>query len=97
MTSRSTAELIAVLRFDDGISTPTFGDLAEAADRLTELDAEVGTLKQQIAAAASLAEGYGRYDGAHHKMWVIDQMLRELLDVDYERVVSRGWDEGIAP
>ena len=49
---------------------------------------------------------YGMFDGSHHKMWVIDQMLRVLLgeerynlfvaeynkDEDYE-----DWDVGIAP
>jgi hypothetical protein len=52
----------------------------------------------------------GQYDGAHHKMWVIDQIVRIITGDDYEAWVTwfRGeedeygdfeysWDEGIAP
>jgi len=49
----------------------------------------------------------GGFDGGHHKMWVIDQMIRILAD-DYEAWVTEyrdgedgpetyDWDEGIAP
>ena len=55
--------------------------------------------------ALDLAWTYGQIDGSHHKMWVIDQMVRTLCgseeeykkwlakynDADYE------WDCGIAP
>lgn len=30
--------------------------------------------------AVQIATRYGMDDGAHHKMWVIDQMLRALTD-----------------
>lgn len=59
----------------------------------------------KITEATNLALQFGMIDGAHHKQWVIDQMLRILngekydeiikehnLDEDYEK-----WDEGIAP
>lgn len=47
-------------------------------------------------------------DGDHHKMWLIDQMVRELTGEDYSAWVARyeegedgphtySWDEGIAP
>jgi len=46
----------------------------------------------------------GAVDGAHHKMWAIDQALRILLEDDYEQVIRNyeqdgeySWDEGIAP
>lgn len=56
--------------------------------------------------AIGIAERYGAIDFAHHKQWVIDQMVRTLLgpsryaewvhalnsDPDYA-----AWDEGIAP
>lgn len=58
--------------------------------------------------AIDIALEYGQTDGAHHKMWVIDQMLRALTGDDYDRIItdyctgSDGpdtywWDEGIAP
>jgi len=50
----------------------------------------------------------GQIDGAHHKTWVIDQALRELLQEKYEATIKQYmqgedgqntyyWDEGIAP
>lgn len=30
------------------------------------------------------AERYGMYESAHHKQWVIDQMLRRLLGDAYD-------------
>lgn len=58
--------------------------------------------------AIELAVRYGGIDGAHHKAWVIDQMVRILAGDEYENVVRDAkagedgtetyeWDEGIAP
>ena len=49
--------------------------------------------------AVEIAIDYGQYDGAHHKQWVIDQMLRKLLDDKYYEVIEKvpDWDTGIAP
>lgn len=60
--------------------------------------------------ALQVAAQYGQIDGAHHKAWVIDQMVRELLGTldsyeEWVRLYSEGedgpdtyaWDEGIAP
>lgn len=60
--------------------------------------------------AIDIALEYGQTDdGGHHKMWVIDQMLRALTGDDYDRIISNyckgpigtddyyWWDEGIAP
>ncbi len=48
-----------------------------------------------------LAVEYGGYDGAHHKDWVIDQMLRRLMEPErYKKMVEAcggSYDEGIAP
>ena len=53
-----------------------------------------------------VAQRFGSIDGAHHKQWVIDQMLRSLLvKEDYEDWVKEvnkdpendPWDVGIAP
>jgi len=62
----------------------------------------------RIDAALALAIQYGQIDGAHHKTWVIDQMVRALAGGMYPAVVAEhnrgedgpdtyGWDEGIAP
>lgn len=66
-------------------------------------------LNDRINKALEMAEA-GAFDGAHHKMWVIDQMVRILCGSDeaYEKWVTDfcdgedgpetyWWDEGIAP
>lgn len=58
--------------------------------------------------ALRVALEYGNIDGSHHKMWVIDQMVRRLTGDDYDKWVAEAkagadgpntyaWDEGIAP
>ncbi len=52
-----------------------------------------------------LAEKYAGIEGDHHRMWVIDQMIRLLLGDKYDQWVamynsaqdSDDWDTGIAP
>ena len=62
----------------------------------------------QIMTALDAAFNWGQIDGDHHKMWVIDQMLRILCGKDYDAVIARAcdgedgpntyeWDIGIAP
>ena len=36
----------------------------------------------------TLIEEYGSIDGGHHKQWMIDQILRELLGDSYEKWVT---------
>ena len=66
------------------------------------------SLKQRIDDALHVAFHYGSFDGDHHKMWVIDQMVRALTGKKYEKWVAEFqdgedgpetylWDEGIAP
>ena len=68
------------------------------------------TPSDRIARALELAVRYGGIDGAHHKAWVIDQMVRALVgnESKYETLVADAcsgedgpntysWDEGIAP
>ena len=38
------------------------------------------TDKEKIHKAVKIAWQYAQYDGSHHKMWVIDQMVRALLE-----------------
>ena len=63
---------------------------------------------ERIKKALELAWSYGQIDGAHHKMWVIDQMVRALLGEEkYQEFVEVyetpygdeywEWDTGIAP
>ena len=65
-------------------------------------------LEGKIEKAVNLAFNFGWVDGDHHKMWVIDQMLRVLLDKEYDSAVAEfcdgddgpdtyEWDTGIAP
>lgn len=66
------------------------------------------TLEERIENAITVAVQYGGIDGAHHKAWVIDQMVRWLAGNRYEQIVAEAkagedgpntydWDEGIAP
>jgi hypothetical protein len=65
---------------------------------------------ERVKDALQIAHAYGGCDGAHHKMWTIDQMVRVLLGggAAYRRWVTayqRGedgpetylWDEGTPP
>lgn len=67
-----------------------------------------GTLQQRVEGALQVAFEFGNYDGAHHKMWVIDQMVRALTGDQYEEWVEKFnsgpdgpdtylWEEGISP
>ena len=62
----------------------------------------------RILAALEIAWRYAANDGAHHKDWVIDQMVRLLAKDKYEHFVQKHnegedgpntyeWQEGIAP
>jgi hypothetical protein len=65
------------------------------------------TAKAKIESAMTFIERFGGIDGAHHKQWVIDQVVRVLVD-DYADWVTEmkagedgpytySWDVGIAP
>ena len=71
---------------------------------------ELETLQERADHALAIAFDHGGGDEAHHKAWVIDQMVRALLpgeDEYTEWVRARrdgedgpetyAWDEGIAP
>jgi hypothetical protein len=62
----------------------------------------------RIQQAVELALNYGQIDGAHHKTWVIDQIVRVLTGDDYKQTITEyragdcgpetySWDEGISP
>lgn len=66
------------------------------------------TESERIQEAIAIAVQYGGIDGAHHKSWVIDQMVRLLAGDEYDDIVREAcdgvdgpdtyeWDTGIAP
>ena len=69
---------------------------------------QASSARRRIFEALKLATDYGQTDGAHHKMWVIDQIVRVLAGDEYPAVIKAhndgddgpetyAWDEGIAP
>lgn len=65
-------------------------------------------LVDRITQAVDLAVKYGGIDGAHHKDWVIDQIVRKLSGKQYTQVVRKAcdgpdgpdtysWETGVAP
>lgn len=63
---------------------------------------------ERIQRALDIACCYSQIDGAHHKAWVIDQMVRALLGDRYDGWIAAAktgedgpetyeWDEGTAP
>lgn len=65
-------------------------------------------MEERITSAIEMAVDFGGIDGAHHKTWVIDQIVRILAQSDYEEIVRKAkhgidgpdtysWDIGIAP
>ena len=64
----------------------------------------MSNLAEQIQDAVDVAHRFATIDGEHHKMWVIDQMIRYLLGEDYDNWVEEyncggtyEWNTGIAP
>lgn len=66
------------------------------------------TGNERIDMAVQNAWDFSGYDGEHHKMWVIDQMVRVLLGDQYDAFVESYelpdedgdgpvWDTGVAP
>lgn len=64
--------------------------------------------KKKIREAIEVAVKYGGTDGGHHKMWVIDQMVRVLAGDNYDQIITEAkngengpntyeWDTGSAP
>lgn len=56
---------------------------------------------EDMKAIELLILNYGWIDGAHHKQWVLDQIL-QIASENYEQLFENddfaaGWDTGIAP
>lgn len=63
-------------------------------------------MQDRIQAALDYAFRYGQIGGDHHRLWVIDKMVRALCgtEEEYERWVAEyeeggeyEWETGIAP
>jgi hypothetical protein len=72
------------------------------------IDVLKNKIDSKIEEAINLAVMYGGIDGAHHKDWLIDQMVRKLAGERYDQIVADAcagedgpdtfsWDCGIAP
>ena len=71
---------------------------------IKELERENKKYKEKIEKAIDIAYQYGQIDGGHHKIWTIDQMVRQLLGNKYDNFVKEyeeggeySWNTGIAP
>lgn len=69
-----------------------------------EIDAHIKKLEDILQEVKYLCVNYGTIDGSHHKMWVIDQILRLVDGNEYQNTIKNlleeddiVWDEGIAP
>lgn len=70
----------------------TFRALPNAVTVLAvEADEEIEALKLKIEKASNAAANYAYIDGAHHKNWVINEMI-SAIQTDDERL-SNGWNE----
>ena len=83
--------------------------LVEAEDFKKFINPE--ELEDRTAVALDYIMSYSGIDGAHHKSWVIDQVIRALTGDKYDAWVKEAkgdfdveedeydytWDEGIAP
>lgn len=83
---------------ETGARPMTRGDSREAAAGVVAGD------PGDVENAADVAAQYGHIDGAHHKQWVIDQMLRAALGPKRYREWREArdedgddWDVGRAP
>lgn len=66
------------------------------------------TVQKTVKEAIELIVQYGGIDGAHHKDWVLDQVVRKLAGEQYDEIVAEAkkgedgdetysWECGIAP
>ena len=71
-------------------------------------DKQIKKLEEERQKVLDLIFEYGQIDGGHHKMWVIDQIVRILTKDKYNEWVKNyvydeetgdvySWDKGIAP
>lgn len=105
------AGALAVLDYWEEIHEPTWQKVDEAlqlGSTTSPEDAPIETDQQKIVAALAIITRYGGIDGAHHKQWTLDQVVRALTGGAYRHWVrgyQKGdegpntyeWETGIAP
>lgn len=75
---------------------------------LEQKDKQIQELEEENQKVLDLIFEYGQIDGGHHKMWVIDQIVRILTKDKYNEWIKNyvydeetgdtyDWDKGIAP
>ena len=75
---------------------------------LKQKDKRIQELEEERQKVLDLIFEYGQIDGGHHKMWVIDQIVRILTKDKYNEWIKNyvydeetgdtySWDKGIAP
>lgn len=84
-----------------------FDDESYSDDVINQRNAQISRLVVQKYKALDLIYKYGGIDGAHHKAWVLDQIVRVLADDydDWVRIAMAGadgpstytYDTGISP
>lgn len=90
------------VRLADGDRTGRHQSWGITTENVPETDGD------RIELAVGLVLDYGQTDGGHHKMWVLDQVVRVLLGDRYEQSITEwcagedgpgtySWDVGIAP
>lgn len=78
-------------------------DLAERVFKQSDLLSKRAEKPPEIEKAIEIGIRYGQIDGDHHRLWVIDQMLRVLLGEKYDETIKEAngteydWDVGIPP
>lgn len=76
--------------------------------QINEKDKRIKELEEERKRVLDLIFEYGQIDGGHHKMWVIDQIVRILTKDKYNEWIkdyvydketgdTYSWDKGIAP
>lgn len=95
----------------EGITMPRYAwEVKRLRAQLALKETGLDLARERIKDASDLAMQYGMIDGAHHKQWVIDQMLRTILGplydewrhkvehaTDEEGELYPLWDDGIPP
>ena len=70
--------------------------------RCKEKDKRIKQLEGDMKKIGDLISKYGYIDGAHHKQWLLDQIIRVVLKDSYSAWAKGdaeypAWDTGIAP
>jgi len=71
-------------------------------NKIEKLEDKIWEFEEKICDAEGVVFEYGDLKDAHHKQWVIDQMIRKMIP-DYEDFLRRYntyghvWDAGIEP